>query len=333
VNVLLVAASVVVSVLLGEFAVRTAAPQITLYPRYVESDDYPIMTPPNARMVHSQGRLWRLVYTTNSSGHRGPDVPIADPTSRVRVVVLGDSFSFGMGVNDNEEYPRRLAEKLGPSFEVINGGMPGWGLDSEIKWYLTAGAAYRPAVVILQFSQNDPSDPGSNPVARVEGGRLVVYRNGLRKAQWHAILSESSLLQESHAYALLRVILSSRSRKASAGSTNAAGRSIEDTYLDLLTRFADSLQDSGVKLLFMSVTHEHDGSYHYESNDFPTILGGLERLNRDGAIRFVKLPLEEMRRYPKSPEPSHQWSAAHHNLVADSLAIAVKSATVGASTP
>ena len=104
VNFLLMVSSFGVAILLAELAVRVFLPQTTLYPRYVDSPDYPIMFPANAKIIHAQGGRWRFEYNTNRLGHRGPYVSPSGTDQTIAVVALGDSFTFGVGVNDDEVY-------------------------------------------------------------------------------------------------------------------------------------------------------------------------------------------------------------------------------------
>src|SRR4051812_21804534 len=72
----------------------------------------------------------------NSHGLRGPDVPYEKPADTFRVLVVGDSFTFGAQVNEEETFVNRLpgylSERLkqagqdAVTIETINGGVDGW---------------------------------------------------------------------------------------------------------------------------------------------------------------------------------------------------------------
>src|SRR3989344_4140928 len=102
-------------------------------------------------------------YTTNSHGFRGKEISIEKPENTVRVLVVGDSISFGHGVNDNETYPYFLEQSLNeylageeeaPAFEVINTSVPG---NSPFQEYhdMKRGLAYDPDIIVLQITLND----------------------------------------------------------------------------------------------------------------------------------------------------------------------------------
>jgi lysophospholipase L1-like esterase len=64
-------------------------------------------------------------YTHDSLGFRGSGVRPKRPGT-IRVIALGGSSTYCTGVNDDETWPSRLQEALGPRFEVLNAGTPGY---------------------------------------------------------------------------------------------------------------------------------------------------------------------------------------------------------------
>ncbi len=73
----------------------------------------------------------RITYhcSTNSQGLRGPDLPPAPPPGVTRVACVGDSITFGHGVEDDETYPAVLQQLLrrdGGAFDVLNAGVQGY---------------------------------------------------------------------------------------------------------------------------------------------------------------------------------------------------------------
>src|SRR5262249_42196030 len=66
----------------------------------------------------------------------------------LRVVVVGDSFTYGAEAGDNETYPQRLEELLGRG-EVINLGVRAYGIDQIVLKYLKHGRAYRPDLLVV----------------------------------------------------------------------------------------------------------------------------------------------------------------------------------------
>jgi hypothetical protein len=63
----------------------------------------------------------------NSLGFRGDSILPRKRPERRRILCLGGSFTFGVGLNEPETYPARLGAVLGSeSWEVANLGVPGY---------------------------------------------------------------------------------------------------------------------------------------------------------------------------------------------------------------
>ncbi len=76
----------------------------------------------------------------------------------VRVVALGDSVTFGAGVDASEAWPQRLEARLraeGRRVEVFNAGMIGWSTRQERLAWERILRPYRPDRVLLGVCLND----------------------------------------------------------------------------------------------------------------------------------------------------------------------------------
>src|SRR5262249_17457961 len=70
--------------------------------------------------------------------------PISNVYDRPNIVVIGDANTFGLGVADGEEFSALLNNALGTEASVVNLGVPGWGLTSEIRAYYEFGRLFDP---------------------------------------------------------------------------------------------------------------------------------------------------------------------------------------------
>jgi len=187
-NLLLAAASAlaVVAVLAGaEWLVRRANPR---YLERISLDDLAYLhtySPvygwtPRPSFRHT---LAGSETTINRLGYRGREVTRAREAGRPRVVMLGDSITFGYGVRDDETFSA-VMETLAPPLEVVNLGVQGYGTDQELLKLEREGLAYAPDVVVLNVClANDLLDNAAarsiydgvypKPYFRLEGGRLV----------------------------------------------------------------------------------------------------------------------------------------------------------------
>ena len=100
----------------------------------------------------------QLDYTvnTNSYGFRGPEWDLS--ANRKNVVILGDSFAFGWGVQWEQTIGRLLEKELqkkDPSYQIINLAIPGWDIDKIIRSFELYKDLLKPVAVIYVFCPND----------------------------------------------------------------------------------------------------------------------------------------------------------------------------------
>jgi len=107
---------------------------------------------PNLRDVPvGRGKM----LSSNSKGVRGRrEHGAVKPKGATRILVIGDSFTFGEDVGDDETYSHHL-EWLLPGTEVINLGVHGYGHDQMLIYLREEIGRYRPDVVILGFLTGD----------------------------------------------------------------------------------------------------------------------------------------------------------------------------------
>jgi hypothetical protein len=87
----------------------------------------------------------------NSHGARGAEeYPLAKPAGEKRIVVVGDSFTFGEGVPDDDVYTALLQRQF-DGVRVINLGVLGYGTDQQYLRLRRDGFAFDPDQVILAF--------------------------------------------------------------------------------------------------------------------------------------------------------------------------------------
>jgi hypothetical protein len=271
-------------------------------------------------MVHERPGRWRFVYTINELRYRGNAYTPSDNQAHPSVVVLGDSYTFGAGVDDGEEYASVLERELGGSGRVINLGIGGWGLTQEIRRYYDFGARYHPRAVILQFSANDPRDNLKCAITQVRDGQFQFHDSSERIYRIKDLLSRS-WIQKSQIYNLFRDrlyrlmesrVVERERATLEKGNTAAAGSTEERVYVELLRAFATDLHRRGVPLILLSVNGQLAG--------FPEIAAEVSRLQEEGLLRYVDVAdwLSGESDYA-SPE-GHLWGAKAHRIIGERLA-------------
>jgi hypothetical protein len=94
--------------------------------------------------------------TTNSAGMRADrEFPVEREPGRRRLLLVGDSFTFGTDVRDSETFAAILARGALRDWDVMNLAVPGYGTDQQVLMLEDVGLRYRPDVVILGFFVRD----------------------------------------------------------------------------------------------------------------------------------------------------------------------------------
>lgn len=76
------------------------------------------------------------------------------------MLVLGDSFGWGFGVEQDERFSEIL-ERRHPDWEIINASVSGYGTDQQFLYLRERGLKLRPDVVLVLFSSNDFAENAS----------------------------------------------------------------------------------------------------------------------------------------------------------------------------
>jgi lysophospholipase L1-like esterase len=97
-------------------------------------------------------------YRTNSHGLRDRDRDAKTPGTK-RVLVIGDSYTFGYAVAEEEAYPqvaeRLLHDRGHPEIEVVNAGIPDYNSRQERQLLQRLMPVYAPDAVVLGYVIND----------------------------------------------------------------------------------------------------------------------------------------------------------------------------------
>ena len=157
---LLIVVSLVLALGVAELLIRVVGPatlglkaysDLRGVPYPAQASPYlPFTTPTNKSVRLQNGKEYDVTLNFNRFGYRGSAPQNLAKDNRRRVLVLGDSYTLGWGVNDDETYAAALQRHLGDGYEVINAAYRG-GVSSDCYYaYLKKeGLSLRPDVVVL----------------------------------------------------------------------------------------------------------------------------------------------------------------------------------------
>jgi lysophospholipase L1-like esterase len=83
------------------------------------------------------------------------------PADTFRIAFVGDSVVYGYGIVNEDTVSKQLEvllnhnRRLKKKFEVINFGVPGYGTEQEVEWYLKKVKPFSPDLVIIGYCLND----------------------------------------------------------------------------------------------------------------------------------------------------------------------------------
>ena len=182
VRLIFLGVSLIISLFAAELAVRLVRPQavMTVSPGLYEPD-----APRRYRIAPGfRGRITNQAefdteVVTNRAGLRGPEAG-SKPAGGLRILAIGDSFTFGVGARQEETWPAQLERRM-RNVQVLNAGAPGFGVPDEVAWFEAHGVDLHPdAVVVAVFLANDLQDasPDQPKVAVVDGSLVVPGETG-----------------------------------------------------------------------------------------------------------------------------------------------------------
>ena len=155
----------------------------------------------------------------NSLGFRDRrDYTLEKPANTIRILVLGDSVTFGHGALDDTTYPYLLEQRLRAwrpdvRWEVWNLGVPGYNTRQELTYLQEIGPLAKPDLVVVGFYPNDftGNNAAAPPPSRLRRAAAATlrtiqrhlysyefYKRAILTLRWRLFTSESDRLRIEH---------------------------------------------------------------------------------------------------------------------------------------
>jgi len=281
---------------------------------------------PGERGTFSRGEFSHRA-SINFLGFRDPERALPGPRGEgdpARVLVFGDSFTWGHGVEDEEVFTR-LLEESSPGVEFWNMAVSAYSTDQELLLFRKYGRDLHSTLVLVMVSRNDFEGNASSaystypkPVFVEEGGKLAlagvpVPDRGFRlqALEW---LRRRSAFINGFAWMLgIEGAKESRPRLDSVGQI--------DLTLEILRQFSSEAAGAGARFalgLIPSVAHVYFGPVpHLEARRFEAMRGW----GRDAGVPVLDLvpcfreAFEGTGLWYHYREDKH-WTAEGHRLAA-----------------
>lgn len=233
--------SLLFSLLIAEWIIRFAQPQLTYnQAKNVslrvshKSDFLPSDLAPNQETIHI-GNTHEFTYPVkiNSLGYRMEEFTVEKPQDEFRILMVGDSMTFGYGVEEKYAIPNQLKESLNQYLgqdsipkkrvQIVNAGFAaGKAPDTYFLYLKKRGFELSPDLIIVNyFLNNDIADLDNNIWEKVDKNGLPekitskteeVEEDYTRlKRQYQNWKFAIPILRNSHLWILFATTLESRS--------------------------------------------------------------------------------------------------------------------------
>jgi lysophospholipase L1-like esterase len=134
--------------------------------------------------IDNYSRPIAFTVSTDAHGHRRTP---ATPQARRTVLFLGDSCTFGIGVDDDEAFPALLGDRL-PDTRTINAGVPGYSAFQGRLALEHATLEPSPDAVVVSFLFND--DERWDGLSDLEHAEALARQRMIRRFRLLTMMAE-----------------------------------------------------------------------------------------------------------------------------------------------
>lgn len=134
--------------------------------------------------------------TINSNGYRDDEITDPKPVDEFRVLAIGDSFTWGLGVAVEDTWVEKLEGLLntnlsGHRFEVINTGVGSWNTEIEYAYLMNKGMTHQPDAVIVGFLSNDFRSNNTDYLIDNDGFLVSAVKAGSKKLHLQSLVFDN----------------------------------------------------------------------------------------------------------------------------------------------
>jgi lysophospholipase L1-like esterase len=193
-----------------------------------------------------------IPFSVNSLGYRGKEPARGKQVERL--LVVGDSFTFGLKVRDCETYSFLLGEELSRRFpdveiDVVNAGVPGYSCFQEFHRLRRSLSLFHPRLVLVALPVNDVRK------APYPERRLTTF-NPLFYTVMERVIPFRTFL------ALREIFEGHLKKKAARDLPNSYERVTVEEHVENMERIVALARRKGAKVFFVSLPHLERAAEH-----------------------------------------------------------------------
>jgi len=287
------------------------------------TEDMPWLRTEVYRLVGGRGYEFipKATDEINNLGMRGPDREERKPDHVFRVLVLGDSVAYGVGVRPDETFSMQLEAILSRAstsraVEVLNSGVPGYNALQQLDYLVHRGLTLDPDLVIVAFC---PNDVQTTPIVFRVGDELRAYRHEKGESSYRLWLIERS--------SLFRLFLRGVEMRRSSEDSKRRSGNDKERNLEAMGEIARVLSERRIPVIAILFPYLKQDFAEYDRAHLHT---AVTRLYEEAGAPVIDLHRAWMERgntayrLPNSPRDTVHPNVAGHlsaaQLLAESIA-------------
>lgn len=184
-----------------------------------------------------------IVHDANGFRRQEYQTPLAQ--SRHRILVFGDSFTWGWGVSQGDEFTDQMSRQL-PGYHVMNFGLNASGTLQQAVLFETYG---RPLLapgdtLLLMFFNNDFNDNLTGFLhAELRDGEIRLV-GPVKKLRKKSVLKDASYLINAIVYSADRIRIAFKQRRVAQRTTQLVELGTRSPEVVVLTHYLVALRDA-----------------------------------------------------------------------------------------
>jgi hypothetical protein len=256
---------------------------------------------PNTRLLNVYGPGNNV--TINSRAFRGTqEYDSIRPPDKLRILCSGDSFTFGVGNSDHQNWCARLQDQ-DARLQTVNLGHGGWGIDQAYLFYHRDGLKLSHDVHVFAFIPDDfwrttwtMYTGYPKPRFLIENGQLALTNVPVRRPNRLALWISSGKLAEMRFVQLGTRILNRVFDRPPAAAPTTTVADVREVALRLIENLDRTSRQNGTTVVFVLLA-ERQTVYREERRLHEFLASELARRNLpfiDLWSAFQKLPAEQL---------------------------------------
>ena len=273
---------------------------------------------------------YKISINVNSLGFRGKEFNLGNNNNNI--LVIGDSYAFGAGVENNETFPALLEQylsKTGNPINIMNTSVPAWGSTQKLLFLQREGNKYNPDLILWQFCETDFEHNLQFDLHDVVDDSLVYTppelstRDRLRTYA-HFIPFYGWLVQKSHMVSLIRrTVLLGINKHSKTKNYNSSDKILENNTNNekqiLMEKLSQEIlktsKNMNIPILPIFIP---SGGKEIQRNGYNPVVQSLFKSFKEKNIFFIDFTYIGFDESIRFNSDGH-WKPLAHKIAADSI--------------